>query len=565
MNGRLKQGKFFRTGPLLFLAIVFTVGLTFATLELPYYLDGVLQNTIPGLDADSHADEISRLKTELFMAHFHVRTVGYTAFFVLIGLIILGFSTKRTGLAALGALGVMLPAFAQFAGVMFFLAGLGILNAIWLPVLDISYELQNWGMVIRAPDDFIRWILGILGIHSAWPTIIFFTGTGILIFLLGVFAWLKARARGKGVADFWVYRLSRHPQYLGWILWTYGAFLLIQLMRYPKRSWGIGASLPWLMSTMVIIGVALLEELNMRRRHGEAYEAYRKSAPFLLPLPDVVTRIFTAPLRVIFRKELVDRRREVIVLVGTWTVLLMAVSAIFYAGGLEGALARRASPEVRAGQLRELMVEWRGEESGRRRYHLALQVASFGEMAVEPLVELLESDNATFRVRAAELLSSLPSEAAAPNLLAALSDSEEDVRFYALQALEASHLSVPPDAVESLIDDPEGNIRIRALAILARSRADVALERAPEFMADESYWIRGQAMRALGVPGFEEALPLVEAGLADEHEWVRREAVLALLRIGSPVARPALEAMAPDEDFEVRLYAVEALKRLSSE
>jgi hypothetical protein len=32
----------------------------------------------------------------------------------------------------------MLPAFAQFAGVMFFLAGLGVLNAIWLPILDIT-------------------------------------------------------------------------------------------------------------------------------------------------------------------------------------------------------------------------------------------------------------------------------------------------------------------------------------------------------------------------------------------------------------------------------------------
>ena len=30
---------------------------------------------------------------------------------------------------------------------------------------------------------------------------------------------------------------------------------------------------------------AWLMELNMRKRYGEAYEAYRRSAPFLLPLP----------------------------------------------------------------------------------------------------------------------------------------------------------------------------------------------------------------------------------------------------------------------------------------
>jgi hypothetical protein len=198
----------FRSGSLLFLAIVFTVGLTFATVELPYRIDEILQNTIPTPDADSHVDEISRMKTELFMAHYHVRATGYVGFFLLIGLIVAGFSTWRTGLAALGAFGVMLPVFAQFAGVMFFLAGLGVLNALWLPVLDVSYRLQDSGLVIRAPNDLLRWILGFFGVHSAWPTIIFFTGTGIPIFLFGVYAWLTARARGKGVADFWVYQIS---------------------------------------------------------------------------------------------------------------------------------------------------------------------------------------------------------------------------------------------------------------------------------------------------------------------------------------------------------------------
>ena len=37
-------------------------------------------------------------------AHYHVRAIGYAGFFLLVGLIALGFSTRRTGLAALGAL-----------------------------------------------------------------------------------------------------------------------------------------------------------------------------------------------------------------------------------------------------------------------------------------------------------------------------------------------------------------------------------------------------------------------------------------------------------------------------
>ena len=35
-------------------------------------------------------------------------------------------------------------------------SGLGVLNALWLPVLDLSFELQNWGLVVRAPNDFPR-------------------------------------------------------------------------------------------------------------------------------------------------------------------------------------------------------------------------------------------------------------------------------------------------------------------------------------------------------------------------------------------------------------------------
>ena len=64
MTGRFSRRGILRGGALLFLALVFTAGLTFATLELPYYLDGVLQDAIPTPDGDSHVDEVARLKTD---------------------------------------------------------------------------------------------------------------------------------------------------------------------------------------------------------------------------------------------------------------------------------------------------------------------------------------------------------------------------------------------------------------------------------------------------------------------------------------------------------------------
>ena len=93
-----------------------------------------------------------------------------------------------------------------------------------------------------------------------------------------------------------MYRISRHTQYLGWILWTYEAYLLLQRELYPRRSWGIGASLPWLLSTMTIFGVALTEEVNMRRLHGEVYETYCRSVPFLFPVPGFLERLRELPV-----------------------------------------------------------------------------------------------------------------------------------------------------------------------------------------------------------------------------------------------------------------------------
>jgi hypothetical protein len=65
-----------RSGSLFLLAVIFTGGLTFTTIVLPDVVDGVLQRTITTPGGDSHADAIARLKTELFIAHYHIRAVS---------------------------------------------------------------------------------------------------------------------------------------------------------------------------------------------------------------------------------------------------------------------------------------------------------------------------------------------------------------------------------------------------------------------------------------------------------------------------------------------------------
>jgi imidazolonepropionase-like amidohydrolase/protein-S-isoprenylcysteine O-methyltransferase Ste14 len=551
-----------RSSALLLLATVFTVGLTFATLELPYLIDGFLQGAVvtPGLD--SHVDEVSRLKTELFMAHYHVRAIGYGAFFLLLALIVAGFATRRTGWAILGAFGVMLAVFAQFASVMFFLAGLGMLNAIWLPILDISYELQSWGLVIEAPNDVLRWLLAQVGVDSPWPIIVFFIGAGILIFLFGTYAWLSARARDDEVATSWVYRLSRHPQYLGWILWTYGAYLLIGLARYPKRSWGIGASLPWLISTLVIIAVALVEELNMERRHGDAYQEYRRGAPFLFPLPGMVSRALSAPFRLLFGQDRPTRVREVVAVVGLCGVMLIGASAFFYGGGLESTVVRFSSPERRDARMEALVQEAAEVPSARRRLQLLGELASFGDPAVDLLLGLVEGADTGLRVAAAEVLEDRPAGRAVPALAGASSHSDENLRYHATLALVATRSPAARQALLARLDDSATHVRDAAFVGLAALGAEELLARVPVALASQGPWTRAQTVAALGLLGSEAGLPFVTASLRDEASLVRRDAAVALLRIGSAAARPALRTALEDSDFEVGIYAAEALKRL---
>jgi protein-S-isoprenylcysteine O-methyltransferase Ste14 len=558
MHGAIK------TGGLALLAAIFTVGLAFATVELPYLVDGFLQErlTTPGLD--SHADDISRLKTELFIAHFHLRVIGYACFTVLVGLIVVGFARRRTALATLGALGIMLTVFAQFASVMFFLAGLGALNVLWLPVLDLSLDIPRLGEVIRAPYDGARWLLAAAGVENTyWPVVLTVIGAGLLVFFLGTMAWLTAQARRDGVATAWVYRISRHPQYLGWIIWTYGVYLLLLRGQYPRRSWGIDASLPWVVSTMVIIGVALMEEMNMRREHGEVYERYRRGAPFLFPVPRVVARVVTWPQRVLFRKPYFERTREVVVVLGFYTALLVGASAFFYGPGVDR-LAIALSPSrtidtALAGLARDI----RDEPDGRRQYFLTGRLADFGPAAVPHLVTLLTDGAPGVRAAAAERLARDPSPLAVPALVRALDDADVNVRGWSVRALGALRAPEARDGLVRLIErDEEPWPRNDAIAALAALGSEQAFGPAVELLDDPQWWMRLDGVEALARSGSDRAMAALSRALGDESAVVRRTAVIALLQIGSAEARPLLERATADEDWEVRLYAVEALKRI---
>jgi len=551
-----------RKTSLFILALVFTVGLTFASVELPYIIDDFLQNSVNTPDIDSQVSDASRFTTELFISHFNIRLIGYVCFGLTIILIIAGFATRETGYATAGAVVFMLPVFAQFAGVMFFLAGLGLLNTLWLPVLDISFAIQELGRIIRAPFDLIIWLFRLVGVSAYWPLVYLTIGGGLLTFLLGTYTWLTAKSQGKDVADFWVYRISRHPQYLGWIIWTYGLYLLLLQERYPKRSWGIDASLPWLLSTMILVGVAMMEELTMADKKGESYGTYRQKAPFLFPAPRVIGKIVSAPFRIFFKSDLPRRRHEIVLVLSLYTVILIGASAFFYGSGLDRTIGAISPSGVTEDRIEELVAKIDETTNNRERFFLANRLGEFGAATLPAFLMMLEHSNPDVRVNATEQLGNLRSPESVPALIEALGDSVVDVRVRALSALVKIGATDAAPSMVPLLRDPDGWVQSTALQSLAMLGSEDAIDPAMENLHDSDFRARINAMDALGALKAERAVPAIVKQLDDENPDIRRAAVVALAQIGSPKALPALERACDDEDWEVRVYAAEAVERI---
>ena len=338
------------------LAIVFTVALTFATLEAPAVLNGFFANYlgIPDFNPGFQSELI-----EEFMSSHYLRPIGYGCLGVIFILIIAGFATKMIRISALGSLAFFLPTFGYFAAYMFFLSGVGMLRVVWLPLWDPSKSLLKLGDIVYLPYMVIAYTLTLLFslfrfeldspvIHSLqrarmvryyWdsfhidarvPLAYALLGSGILIFLLGTIAWSYAKLQKKETVDLWLYRYSRHPQYLGWLIWSYGVMPLASFTPIVRGGENPGASLPWLISSLLIICVALAEEIKMKEKYGGSYSKYLETTPFMLPLPSTVSSVIKLPIRILFKRDRPENGKEIFLTFLVYAAILVFLSLPFY-------------------------------------------------------------------------------------------------------------------------------------------------------------------------------------------------------------------------------------------
>jgi len=301
------------------LSIVFTVALFHATFEMPLILDNILRKYYPDVFWDYEA-RIHVIET--------IKPYAYLALIITFLLIILGFLARKGFLSSLGAVAFYLPVFGYFACAMFFLAGIGVLRALWLPLLDVYPWMLELGSIVLIP--FVI-LMQVNGPHQFWLSMMaaeIFIVLGIIIFSMGVLTWLYGKFKGYTLIDFWIYRYSRHPQYLGFILWSYGMLISTCFKPYVMGGYMPPPTFPWLLSTFIIIGVALSEEIEMTNKLGETYTRYRERTPFLIPLPKKLAKALTLPLKV-KGKDHPETRWDILFILGIYMILLIGLSIIF--------------------------------------------------------------------------------------------------------------------------------------------------------------------------------------------------------------------------------------------
>lgn len=223
-------------------SILFTMALFYATFILPHTMNDALRRYFPDIPTGVEVSEHIRFIYQRAMI------AGLLAFVLSIIFIILGFIMRWAKISLVGALTLYLPVFSGFAISMFLFAGIGVLRYIWYPlirilgghagVLIIGYSALSLPLLIlSSPLLVVLLVLYSSGITVSAPIaafvasvlIITITFAGFIILSVSVATWLYYRLSGVRVIKQGVYRYTRHPQYLGLLLWCYSLLYL-----YPR-------------------------------------------------------------------------------------------------------------------------------------------------------------------------------------------------------------------------------------------------------------------------------------------------------------------------------------------
>ena len=545
---------------LILLSVIFTTGLVFASLELPLLLDNRIQDSLNFLSFDQQANELSISKTMLYFQHYHLKEIGYASLFIIILLIFFGFYYSKKGLSLLGAFAVFIPVFGHFALSMFFLAGLGFLRVIWIPFTEISPYFMNYGDIIYLPNEILLSVGRLFGVALNKEIAIFFIIIGIFLFTTGVYVWFSTKFFKDNVAKSFIYKISRHPQYLGWILWSYGLFLLPN-DETMKSSWGYPDSLPWLLSTMIIIAVSLFEEITMRNQFGNEYEDFKRKTAFMFPFPNWLKKFIKHPLRLFFNTSDFSKKRHVLVFTSYYTIFLIFISFItfsFTEPRVDNPLLRNKKQKVIIKKIDQL----ENGISRRQKDLAAMDLERYGDLAVPYLKKTLKITDETSKSLALRTLRNINDTSICEDLIIACMDSSEIVLEEAIRAIGTLKCKNSKNILLENLYHPSQ--RIRDVAAFATGKT-VVKEAIPTLLwqfESLNKYSKITYIEAFGNLKSIEALELLHAQLKSEDSHIIEASIVALSKIGNERSVLYLKELAISDNWEIGLYAKESIKMI---
>ncbi|MCB2207675.1 MAG: HEAT repeat domain-containing protein [Bacteroidetes bacterium] len=549
---------------LFILATVFSVALMYVFIELPRWIDTLLHENVgfPGFDQGS--GEEAAFHSDLFIKSMHLRWIGYGSLVLVCLFIAMGFVTRKSSWAWAGAFVIFLPVFGQFALSMFFLSGLGILRTGWLPFIESGFPILDLGMVIYVPYWILMWFIGLFDWDAYHFVCWLFMSLGAFLFVWGVFVWLQSRLGSKGVATRWIYKISRHPQYLGWIIWSYGLMLFSMTENNMKKSWGFGTSFPWLIMTMIIIAICMIEELSMKDKYGEEYDEYRKKTPFLFPLPKWMKAILKAPMKLITKEIFPQNRKQVAGITLVYTFIFMIISLIWLDIGSK-TLHETLHIENPQMVIDSINTEIQQTFERRELYKHFNALGQLGVVATPQLIAYLTNTDPVLREFAANQLGHIKSRSAIDPLILALSDENWRVRNSVANALADIGDKKAIGPIMELIRKTSPDKRSQYYSLLGTLGATDAWPFLLEGLVNQNWYAKTSALKSLTWIDAEKAKPFIYKALEDSQYQVRRQAVFLLLEMKPEDAIIPLQQVLDDDDFETRFYAKEALKLIELE
>jgi hypothetical protein len=314
--------------------------------------------------------------------------------------------------------------------------------------------------------------------------------------------------------------------------------LFSSLENIMKKTWTVPASLPWLLATMVIIGICMLEEIRMKELYGDSYEKYRKKTPFLFPLPKWLKSGLLFPIRLIFRRDLPETRGQVAGTILIYTICFMMLSLIWVDFGDREEITVRETVNLEQAEykIHSILVELQRNDNRGHLYNQIMALKQYqeramqAETAVEPLIQMLADPDYRTRRGAAYSLGQIGSEQAVDPLIQLFDKPSNGGMRYAVYS---------------------------ALGQIGSVRAWLALVSATE---DTIWYAKNAAFGALHKIDRDRSMEYIINALQNPTVNVRRQAVMLLLGDPHPAATDALRKLEDDPDFETRFYSRQVLR-----